>query len=351
MYSNIIDSCCDATMGKIVFPDLAGPWQDRKFDWRNFTAAVDFRKKMLDEGCHKICPPHCAWKKLSESTNAHFKRWIKLTSNKGKKENIKLVHEEIKNGETLLESYPFSSVLFTGTLCHSNCLYCFMRYNIRVAKIKKAVNPSVDNYHRIIHLFFNSVGCKLIGGEPLARSPKVLNYLMRTFKKFNCKVELVTNGLYLTTENYKKYCVYGPIDVILISIDSAEPEIYEKTGRGSWKRLKENLFGIINKYPENKIRYINCVVSGLNIYGLDSLIELAGKVKAKLILSPVNGKILIKRAMYELDIFSHQRNREVKTWWDMDLAPRYLKKANECGVKILGMQAISKAFDSNTLCY
>lgn len=155
--------------------------------------------------------------------------------------------------------------------CNLRCKYCMPELGI-----KSLSHNDILTYEEILRIVrcFAQLGVsriKITGGEPLVR----LNVtdLIGELKKLNGieQVTLTTNGTHLTDFIDKLH--EKQIDGINISLDTLNPELYEKiTGRDSLNQVINGLKKVL-EYPDIKVK-VNCVPMGIpeqNITGLAGL--------------------------------------------------------------------------------
>ncbi len=158
--------------------------------------------------------------------------------------------------------------------CNLRCVYCMPEHGVGTVTHEKILS-----YEEIIQLVkvFSSLGIrkiKLTGGEPLVR--KNVAYLVRELKKIPGieQVTLTTNGV-LLAENMAKLVEAG-IDGINLSLDTRNPEVFEKIARrDSFAQVMEGFYEAL-KYPEIPLK-INCVPMGIEGQDILEMAEFALK--------------------------------------------------------------------------
>ena len=143
--------------------------------------------------------------------------------------------------------------------------------------VKSALHEDILRYDEIIRVCRIMAGLgiskvKLTGGEPLVR--KDLPFLVRELKQISGidKVTLTTNGILLAENMEDLY--QGGIDGINISLDTMNPELFQKITR-------RNQLGQVKRGIEAALQYrdvtlkINCVPMGMEGQDLMEIAALA----------------------------------------------------------------------------
>ena len=157
--------------------------------------------------------------------------------------------------------------------CDLRCQYCMPE-----SGVKSLFHKDILSYEEILRIVecFAELGIsriKITGGEPLIRAD-VIN-LIRKLKKAEKieEVTLTTNGTQLADFIDRLSSV--KIDGINLSLDTLNPELYEKiTGRNAYQKVFEGFEKALN-YPDIKLK-INCVPMGL---AEQNIVEIAALAK------------------------------------------------------------------------
>ena len=156
---------------------------------------------------------------------------------------------------------PITSSVQITMECNSRCSYC------DVWKLKDP--PKAIPLETLDRIFssLRTLGVRIVsvtGGEPLMR--KDLDGVLRSAKRHRLLSHVVTNGISLTKDRAVELAEAG-LDYILLSLDSFDPEIYEKH-RGVPFELAEraltSLSNLVNEYPRMG-GGVNCVITRHNI--------------------------------------------------------------------------------------
>ena len=158
--------------------------------------------------------------------------------------------------------------------CNLRCVYCMPEHGVDTV-----AHDKILSYEEIIQLVkvFSSLGIrkiKLTGGEPLVR--RNVAHLVRELKKIPGieQVTLTTNGI-LLAENMAQLAEAG-IDGINLSLDTRNPEVFEKIARrDSFTQVMEGFYAAL-KYPEIPLK-INCVPMGIEGQDILDMAEFARK--------------------------------------------------------------------------
>ena len=158
--------------------------------------------------------------------------------------------------------------------CNLRCVYCMPEHGVDAV-----AQDEILSYEEILRLVkvFAGLGIrkiKLTGGEPLVRRNAA--HLVRELKMIPGieQVTLTTNGI-LLGEMMEELAEAG-IDGINLSLDTLNPQVFEKIARrNSFEKVMEG-FQAALKYPEIPLK-INCVPMGMEGQDLVEMAELARK--------------------------------------------------------------------------
>ena len=158
--------------------------------------------------------------------------------------------------------------------CNLRCVYCMPEEGVEPVS-----HDEILSFDEIIRLteIFASIGIKkvkLTGGEPLVRKGAV--ELVKKLKEIPGieQVTITTNGICLT-ETMKELAEAG-IDGINLSLDTLNPEAFEKISRRTYFDKVMEGFEEALKYPKIPLK-INCVPMGVEGQNVLELAELARK--------------------------------------------------------------------------
>lgn len=158
--------------------------------------------------------------------------------------------------------------------CNLRCVYCMPEDGVEFIP-----HGEILSYEEMIRLVrvFASAGIrkvKLTGGEPLAR--KGIVHLVEELKKIPGieQVTLTTNGV-LLAEHMDALAQAG-IDGINLSLDTLNPEVFERISRcNSFEKVMKGFYAAL-KYPEIPLK-VNCVPMKIDGQDLFEMAELARK--------------------------------------------------------------------------
>lgn len=158
--------------------------------------------------------------------------------------------------------------------CNLRCVYCMPEEGVEPVSHEEIL--SFDEIIRLTEIFA-SIGIKkikLTGGEPLVRKGAV--ELVKRLKEIPGieQVTITTNGI-LLTETMEGLAAVG-IDGINLSLDTLNPEAFEKISRRNYFDKVMNGFAEALKYPEIPLK-INCVPMGVEGQNVLELAQLAQK--------------------------------------------------------------------------
>lgn len=158
--------------------------------------------------------------------------------------------------------------------CNLRCVYCMPETGVEAVS-----HEEILRYDEILYLgeIFAELGIKKIkitGGEPLVRKGAVS--LIGDLKKIPGieKVTITTNGINL--EDAAEGLFAAGIDGINLSLDTLNPEIFEKiTRRNEFEKVKKGFHAVLSQ--GNIPLKINCVPMGIEGQDILALAELSRK--------------------------------------------------------------------------
>lgn len=181
--------------------------------------------------------------------------------------NILLNEREILQKKTFLKSKPRKIHALLTTNCNLNCIMCYIpRQNLGYEISGKFIDFIETNIPYLESITWQ-------GGEVFLHSK--FNRLFELAGKHDVKQNIITSGLLLTPEIIKAIMQYDTD--LTISIDSAEPQTYEKIRSGAnFKKLLENLELLKNHKNKRNFNYqMTSVIMSMNYKQLESLVNFA----------------------------------------------------------------------------
>ncbi len=199
--------------------------------------------------------------------------------NLDREESYRRLTETLKNKD-FREVTPYNPLMLAfeiTTCCNFRCIRCE----------RHSINPEHLNHHmteetfeRLSVLFPYVRGISVVGGlgEPLL-CPNFWNYISK-MKSYGCQVQYFTNASKCSDDVIKKSFSMG-IDVVVFSMDSIVPEVYEhfKQG-GSFIHLMDRIKSFIKLRKETSAHtklMINCAIQKDTIDGMIPLLRFAVK--------------------------------------------------------------------------
>ena len=182
---------------------------------------------------------------------------------------------------------PLTTSISITQRCNSKCYYC------DIWKWQNFIpDPTIEELKRIFSSLSN-LGVKVVslsGGEPLLR--KDIEEVISIVKSYNMRAQIVTNGILLSKEKIIKLVKSG-LDCVTLSLDTTDPEIYQKLRGVPFKIAERALELLIYSKEENPHMdvAISCVI---NRYNIGKLVFLVKKIT-----DIGKGKILINFQSYE----------------------------------------------------
>ena len=256
----------------------------------NSETALEIRRSILDGDFTYCSPTLCQW----------------ITGDLlPKKEEVSdpFMRSYIENHTTFLEEGPRLLMLSHDTMCNLSCPSCRTgRY-----EVKPDEEDMISFKNDIILPLLQRVNGRVMiagMGDPIASKHyrSILNALSPG-KYPNLKVILVTNGILLNEREWGKLeRLHEMIEWILVSIDAAKPQTYEKVRYPArWSDLMENLHFISRLRRDNTLNFfgINFVVQKTNFREMVDFVELGLTLGVDLI----TFQGLLNSGAYDLDSF------------------------------------------------
>jgi len=156
---------------------------------------------------------------------------------------------------------PLTASISITQKCNSRCYYCnSWKWQDFIS------DANLEELKRVFSSFSN-LGVKVVslsGGEPLLRED--LEELISMVKNYNMRAQIVTNGISLSKDRITKLVKAG-LDCVTLSLDTVDPEVYQKLRGVSFKIAEQALESLIYTKEENPHIdvAISCVINRYNI--------------------------------------------------------------------------------------
>jgi radical SAM protein with 4Fe4S-binding SPASM domain len=202
-------------------------------------------------------------------TTAHTTELAELKARNGK-----LLREDVAAGRTHLRGLPEIVAFHTTERCNLRCTMCersISQGELQLSRDRLAV--ICDD------LFPTARKVALSGakGEPLLAD---FDLVAQKALEQDVRIDVVTNGTELDADLYAS--VAPVLDHVNVSVDAAEPAIYERIRRGArWERLVANLRGIAahrRRHRDDVLISLSAVVMRSTLPHLEKLIHLAAEM-------------------------------------------------------------------------
>lgn len=202
-------------------------------------------------------------------------RPARLTGFVARKEaNSILLREEISRGVSTYRALPEVVTLNHTDICNLRCVMCPRNIAQGTHRLDQRVLSHVVN-----QLFPTAKKAVLTTseGEPLGAD---FDFLLEQALRFEVRLDAVTNGVLLTQELYRRG--RRAFDHLNVSLDSHEPEVYERIRLGSsHARVFGNLEAIAalrQEEPDDVLLSISAVVMRSNIEKLTEFVRFAASI-------------------------------------------------------------------------
>ncbi len=149
-----------------------------------------------------------------------------------------------------------SFIIVSTTACNFRCSYCYEEHTDLVIDQKFIDNflSALRGYH--VNHPIERINIEWFGGEPLLLYDTIVDITKKLNKwcekkEINYSYSATTNGYYLTVDKYEKLSKLG-FSRFTVTVDGFE-DIHNKyrklkTGKGTWRRISDNL-RMINESP------------------------------------------------------------------------------------------------------
>lgn len=238
--------CCSGwlkkSIGDYTQDDLMGVWNSR--------SAQEIRKSILD-GSFKYCNQDVCW---------HIQKDELPNRNEISDPRLRNI---ITNNITAMDDIPFRFSMVYDRSCNLSCPSC--RKELIYYKEGPQFEKSQAIHNKLIHDVFSKPHDKHIQiactgtGDPFA-SPIFREFLFsHNGKDFpNVIINLTTNGVLFTKENWGKMCgIHNNIGNVIISFDAATAETYQYTRRGGdFNKLIKNFEFLNQLRAQGFIKYL-----------------------------------------------------------------------------------------------
>lgn len=173
--------------------------------------------------------------------------------------------------------YPPHPVLEITNRCNMKCIHC----EVRGGEVK--MDPPLENIFKMIDSIATVPEFKMLvltGGDPLMNSNiiEIIDYT----RSYGFETVIATNGT-LISENIAKELSKKGVAGVAVSLDFIEPQLHDyfRGVPGTWIKT---MGGIRNSLKEKLYLQVNITVSKLNLHELPSLLYLADRLGAHVIL-------------------------------------------------------------------
>jgi len=246
-----------------------------------------------------------------------------------KEDNLVRCKQNIHNKLNTIYSYPVYAYFEVSNACNLRCMMCGPQvYDLRFKQSGyKGVMP-LEVIKRIEHILPYMHSCSLMGnGEPLLN--KDFLQIARIMREKQIAVSFNTNGT-LLNEHYARELIKLGVGCIIISIDGATRETFEKIREGAeFDKIISNIKGLsklkggIGKTPKIGI---SCVSMAINIHETTDIVHMASSIGAESVhFEPLfQQNTFGYKEMYENQNLSNVPRQQIR---------EYFNKAKECGEK------------------
>jgi len=208
---------------------------------------------------------------------------LRLAPDDERARNARLNAREYAEQKIVLESLPTLLIVELTQNCNLACVMCrpAMRYD-------PSRNMSPEVFERALWLFRYAAIADLRGwGEStiLRHFPVWVRKAVDT----SVRLRLITNALAMTPALWELLCS-GP-NIVGVSLDSADPGVFARLGRGDLQRVIANLRrGVLERDRCRQAEiYLNTIVSSETIDGLSAIVTLAADLGIeRVVMSPVS---------------------------------------------------------------
>lgn len=242
---------------------------DRPNEVWNSTAAIEFRKGILD-GSFRMCDPiQCpmiAGKSLplrNAITDPEMREIMNktLTFHDRGPRHVKLVHD---------------------ASCNLSCPSCRDRIIVAKKEKQKELDRALNDF--ILPFLADATVLELSGdGDPFA-SKHYRDILKGTALNLpKLKISLHTNGVLCNAKSWEDLKLEGRVQSVLVSIDAAKEETYDVVRRGgNWRHLNDCLHMLSDKRKSGSISYFHIafVVQARNFREMADFVDLGKKYGA-----------------------------------------------------------------------
>lgn len=285
VWPKAISSCCHRMVQ--TFDLFDGCWKDGG-DW-NSQALVEDRSRMLELGKSKLCEGiKCPAK------NPAFDLLGTIGCNLKKTDEVKsrlaAACDAINKKETCLSYQPIVFNFQWGYRCNASCPMCFMGTDKSLQK----VDFPRDKISRVIESAKECLEYRVVGGELFCLPDRDVEFLLSPVNRNKSSTLVYTNASLLTVDKYKRFVEDGPVNNLVVSIDTVDQEKYGLMRGLDFSKTRRNLVDIKSKYSNDRMQLILAVICSWSYDGALDLVKFAKDVGIKnvqfQILAPYNVK-------------------------------------------------------------
>src|SRR5688500_14846235 len=200
-----------------------------------------------------------------------------------REENAALNRKEYEARVPTLESYPTVVFLELTQNCNLSCLQCRSAQGYDETR-----DMSVDLFQTVAEQLFPYA--ELIGLNGWGESTILRDFpeRLRLALDSGARVRLVTNAHAMTPTLWQMF--FEGDNIVVVSLDSADPELFSRLGRGNFALVRRNLEqGVAIRDARGRgTIYLNVVLNNFTLEGLPDIVRLGADIGLdKIVVNPL----------------------------------------------------------------
>ena len=315
-----VTMCCDnsCVLGNINEQSILDIWNGEKYQ--------AIRKKMLQEGAHKVCSPNCTVLKGCKSYQK-LDWFADIPADSPVFYNAFLNEKEISENKLILKSLPRWMRFAYSYICNLDCYHCYQKeLRQKNEKLPQNFINQVYSLSEVLQVLF------FFGGEPFAYKPTI--EILSKYTNPYCRNFFVTNATLL---NDKIFDILESIQIgfISVSVDAAEKETYEKLRKGAkWDKVINNIKKLSSIKKHKPFMFtLAMTVNSKNFNQLEKFVDLAVSLDAQPVISLVNN---YKQSDYfQNEYLSFSQNDYDQLLTQIDISLQKVRQASYKDAEIL----------------
>lgn len=316
-----------------------GPFVTKNiYEWWNCPEMVEGRERMLEKKGRVACN-NCPCPSNLSSCETNVLSQLNSLKNRFGKGNADKILRDIVGGKTVLDHPPLFMSVIPTTFCKNNCAFCWQpKLGLHGSdEILENVKANANQCRQV----------SMVGGELFDLPDDKLSLLLEGISD-DVLIDVVSNGLNLTVEKYKKWVIEGPVKSICVSLTAMDAHIFlsGNVSDGLF-RFFENMEKIYQLEKDHKIHQFICLVTRSVIPHMAKVVDYADKYGIpRIIFRSLRPSIMIKRGLFSEDVEGAGFTSDVYFQFQEHVRRVKVKQAYS-NIEVVGLDGILETMEKN----